>query len=153
MTKPFAPSRTETYEHAINGLLTKRLELLTEAERLRDRIAEVRNDVLALDRTLTAIGYKGNDLEAMLPRQRRQVVFGRGELIRGILDELRGADRPLRSREIANALIAVIGDDPRDQRYISDLTKRVGKALRPLKITGDIALAHDKHGNALWRIA
>ena len=144
---------TETYEHTIGGLLQKRQELLNEAERLRDRIAEVRNDVLALDRTLTALGYKGNDLEAMLPRQRRQVVFGRGELIRGILDELRGAGRPLRSREIAQSLIAVSGNDPRDQRYIADLTRRVGKALRPMREAGNVASVTDQHGSTMWRLS
>lgn len=142
---------TETYEHAIGGLLQKRLELLTEAERIRDKIAEIRNDILALDRTLGALGYKG-ELETMMPRQRRQVVFGRGELIRGILDELRGAGRPLRSREIAQALMAVQGNDPRDQRYIADLTRRVGKALRPMRDAGNIASSADQHGNTLWRL-
>jgi hypothetical protein len=153
MTQPFRPSVTDTFEHAINGLLTKRLELLTEAERLRDKIAEIRNDILALDRTLGSLGYKGDALEAMLPRQRRQVVFGRGELIRGILDELRGAERPLRSREIAQALIAVSGNDPRDQRYISDLTRRVGKALRPLREAGDVNATTDPHGNSMWSLS
>lgn len=59
----FRPSRTETYEHTVNGLLTKRREMLTEAEHLRDRIAEIRNDLLALDRTLKTLGYEG-DLES-----------------------------------------------------------------------------------------
>ena len=52
MTKPIRAARTETYEHTIFGLLSKRREMLTEAERLRDRMAEIRNDLQALDRTL-----------------------------------------------------------------------------------------------------
>ena len=144
------PARTETYEHTINGLLTHRRELLTEAERLRDRIAEIRNDLLAIDRTLGTLGFKG-DLEGMMPRQKRQVVFGRGELLRAIFDELRGSDRPMRSREIAQALIAVRGEDPRDQRYIADLTRWVGKALRPLRATGAVCCSKDQYGNTLWR--
>lgn len=144
------PARTETYEHAISGLLTKRREMLTEAERLRDRLAEIRNDLQALDRTLETLGFKG-DLEGMMPRQKRQVIFGRGELVRAILDELRGADRPLRSREIAQALIAVQGNDPRDQRYIADLTRRVGKALRPLRESSAVISVMDAHGNVCWR--
>ena len=32
-------SRTQTYEHAISGLLTKRVDLFNEAQRIRDRLA------------------------------------------------------------------------------------------------------------------
>lgn len=85
-----------------------------------------------------------------MPRQKRQVIFGRGELIRAILDELRGAERPLRSREIAQALIALRGEDPRDQRYIADLTRRVGKALGPLQESGSVTSIRDQHGNLTW---
>ena len=152
MTKTYRPATTATFEHTITGLLSKRRDMLTEAELLRDRLAEIKNDLLALDRTLGTLGYKG-DLEAMMPRQKRQVVFGRGDLIRAILDELRGAERPLRSREIAQAIIAVQGNDPRDQRYIADLTRRVGKALRPLRAAGSIQSATDEHGSVVWRIA
>lgn len=146
------PARTETFEHTISGLLSKRRDLLTEAERLRDRLAEIRNDLSALDRTLGTLGFDG-DLEGMMPKQRRHVVFGRGDLLRAILDELRGAERPLRSREIAQAIIAVRGDDPRDQRYIADLTRRVGKALRPLRTEGVVATVADGRGGVSWRTA
>jgi hypothetical protein len=144
-------TRTETFEHTIAGLLTKRRDMLTEAERLRDRIAEIRNDLLALDRTLGTLGYKG-DLDAMMPRQKRQVVFGRGELVRAILDELRNAEQPLRSREIAEAIVAVRGNDTRDQRFISDLVRRIGKALRPLQQSGEIAAVKDRTGCLIWRL-
>lgn len=50
-------SRTDAYEHTINGLLTKRADLFNEAERLRDRMAEIKNDVVALDRVLGTLGY------------------------------------------------------------------------------------------------
>lgn len=149
MQKQLRPAETTTFEHAISGLLAKRRDMLTEAERIRDRLAEIKNDLSALDRTLGTLGFKG-DLEAMMPRQKREVIFGRGELLRAILDELRGAERPLRSREIAQALIAVKGDDPRDQRYIADLTRRVGKALRPLRDADHVGSAFDQHGNLVW---
>lgn len=151
MTKLDHHARTETFEHTINGLLSKRRDLLTEAERHRDRIAEIRNDLLALDRTLSTLGFTG-DLEGMMPRQKRQVVFGRGELLRAILGELRGADAPMTSREIAKAIVAVQGNDPRDQRYVADLTRRVGKALRPLRKGGSIRAHSDRSGNAAWSL-
>ena len=116
--KRFRPTRTDTYEHTISGLLTKRREMLTEAERIRDRLAEIRNDIQALDRTLATLGFSG-DLEGMMPRQKRHVIFGRGELVRAILDEL-GCRTASTIREIAQALVATKGDNPRDQRYIAD---------------------------------
>jgi hypothetical protein len=149
MTKTYKPAETTTFEHTITGLLAKRRDMLTEAELIRDRLAEIKNDLSALDRTLGTLGFTG-DLEGMMPRQKRQVIFGRGDLLRAILDELRGAERPLRSREIAQAIIAVRGDDPRDQRYIADLTRRVGKALRPLKVSGSVKQTTDEFGAIAW---
>lgn len=57
-------------QSAISGLLRKRAELFSEAERIRDWLAEIRNDTDALDRTLGSLGYKG-DLDAAMPRQNR----------------------------------------------------------------------------------
>jgi len=151
MTKTYTPAKTDTFEHTITGLLAKRRDMLTEAELIRDRLAEIKNDLSALDRTLATLGFTG-DLEGMMPRQKRQVIFGRGDLLRAILDELRGAERPLRSREIAQAIIAVRGDDPRDQRYIADLTRRVGKALRPLRESGIVQSARDRCANTVWKL-
>jgi len=63
----------------ISGLLKKRADLFNEAERIRDRLAEIKNDIGALDRVLGTLGYTG-DLDAQMPRQKREVIFGRGEL-------------------------------------------------------------------------
>ncbi|WP_245293352.1 hypothetical protein [Mongoliimonas terrestris] len=141
--------RTETFEHTISGLLTKRADLFNEAERIRDRLAEIRNDIGALDRVLGALGYKG-DLDAAMPRQKREVIFGRGELTKGIMREIRSADGPLSSREIAQNLVALRGEDARDRRYVSDLTRRVSKALRSLRDEGYVKSGADHKGNTLW---
>jgi len=63
------PARTESFEHTISGLLAKRAELFNEAERIRDRLAEIKNDVGAIDRVLGTLGYQG-DLDAAMPRQK-----------------------------------------------------------------------------------
>jgi hypothetical protein len=83
-------------ETVISGLLAKRADLFNEAERIRDRLAEIRNDIGAVDRVLGTLGYAG-DLDAEMPRQKRNVLFGPGELTRAILDELRTATGPLAS--------------------------------------------------------
>lgn len=75
-------------ETVISGLLGKRADLFNEAERIRDRLAEIRNDIGVVDRVLGTLDYAG-DLDAEMPRQKRNVLFGPGELTRAILDELR----------------------------------------------------------------
>lgn len=100
MTDTITRSRTETFQHTVSGLLTKRADLFNEAERIRDRLAEIKNDVSAIDRVLGTLGYTGN-LDAEMPRQKREVLFGRGELTRGCLEALRDADGPLTSRQVA----------------------------------------------------
>lgn len=145
------PARTETYEHTVSGLLAKRAELFNEAERIRDRLAEIKNDVGAIDRVLGSLGYTG-DLDAEMPRQKRQVIFGRGELTRAVLNELRGADGPLSSREIARGAIALSGQDARDRKFLSEHTKRVSKVLRTLRDENVVRSSVDAKGNVMWTL-
>ncbi|MGE0281637.1 MAG: hypothetical protein AB7P20_13635 [Rhizobiaceae bacterium] len=142
-------ARTETFEHTITGLLKKRADLFNEAERIRDRLAEIRNDIGAVDRTLGVLGYKG-DLDAAMPRQKREVIFGRGELSKAIYEELRNAAGPLSSRDIAREIVAMRGEDARDRKYLADLTKRVSKALRQMKAEGHARSVADAKGNMTW---
>lgn len=143
-------ARTDTFEHTITGLLGKRVELFHEAERIRDRLAEIKNDIGAIDRTLGVLGYTG-DLDAAMPRQKREVIFGRGELARAIYAELRQAEGPLSSRDIARNLIEMQGDDARDRRYLSELTKRVSKALRGMYQEGSVVRLADAKGGYSWQ--
>ena len=143
-------ARTETYEHTISGLLQKRADLLGEAEHIRDRLAEIKNDVSAVDRVLVTLGYTG-DLDAQMPRQKREVIFGRGELTRAILNELRGAGRPHDKPVIAQSVVALTGD-ARDRKFVSDLTRRTGKALRNLRDENVVRSSVDQKGNVMWSL-
>lgn len=143
--------RHSEYQHTISGLLHIRVELYHEAERIRDRLAELKNDIEGLDRTLRVLGYEGN-VDAAMPRQKRHVVFGRGELTKAVLGVLRREKRPMTCREIAQEIVATSGMDARDRRYISDLVKRVGKALRQYPDTGLVRKATDEMGNVVWRV-
>jgi outer membrane translocation and assembly module TamA len=142
-------ARTDTFDHTISGLLTKRADLFNEAERLRDRLAEIRNDIGAIDRSLGVFGYTG-DLDAAMPRQKREVIFGRGELSKAIYGELRDALEPISSRDIARSIVVMRGEDARDRKYLSDLTKRVSKALRQMKAEGHVRSVADAKGNLSW---
>ncbi|MCO5131745.1 MAG: hypothetical protein M9932_14470 [Xanthobacteraceae bacterium] len=149
MSDTIKRSRTETFEHTISGLLTKRADLFNEAERIRDRMAEIKNDIGAIDRVLGTLGYTG-DLDAEMPRQKREVLFGKGELTRAIYDELRMAESPMLSRDIARSIVALRGEDARDRKYLSDLTKRVSKALRAMRESGEVRSMADIKGNVAW---
>lgn len=140
------PARTETFGHTISGLLTKRADLWNEAERIRDRLAEIRNDIGAIDRTLGVLGYAG-DLDAAMPRQKRNVIFGKGELFRAVMDVLRTAQGPLTTRQIAQEIVAIGGHDARDRRFVADLVKRVGKCLRQ---TDAARKGTDSRGNVVY---
>lgn len=142
-------ARTDTYDHTISGLLAKRAELFNEAERIRDRLAEIKNDIGAVDRVLGTLGYTG-DLDAAMPRQKREVIFGRGELSKAIMGELRHATEPVSSRDIAREIVTMQGNDARDRKYLSELTKRVSKALRSMKAEGLVRSVADTKGNLSW---
>ncbi|MGA0534249.1 MULTISPECIES: hypothetical protein [Hansschlegelia] len=119
-------------DHTISGLLRKRAELFNEAERIRDRMAEIWNDIDALDRTLGSFGYMG-DLDAVMPRQKRQVMFGTGELTRALMRTIADAGGPMTSRELAQTVISLRGDDARDRRLLSEATPPGVKGLAEAK--------------------
>lgn len=87
-----------------------------------------------------------------MPRQKHNVIFGKGELTRSILDELRSATGSMGSREIAQANVALDGKDARDRKLITDLTRRASKALRILKGSGDVRSSVDTKGNLMWTL-
>jgi hypothetical protein len=87
-----------------------------------------------------------------MPRQNREIVFGRGELTRSVLDELRGATGPVSSREVAQALVALSGQDVRDRKDITELKRRVSKTLRRLRAEEIVQSAVDSNGNVKWSI-
>ncbi|MEQ8305026.1 MAG: hypothetical protein RIA09_00570 [Hoeflea sp.] len=146
--KNLARSRATDFSHTINGLLTKRADLFNEAKELRERIAEIKNDIDAIDRALGTFGYTG-DLDAAMPRQKRHVVFGKGELFRSCMTVLRGAEGPLTSRQIAQEIVELNGQDARDRKYVNDLVKRVGKCLRQ---TDGARKGTDGVGNVVWSV-
>ena len=142
----------EPYANTISGLLRKRSELMGDAQRLREELAHVGNNVEALDRTLIALGYEGN-LKAVQPRGNRIVFFARDELRRFLLDELRKAGAPISSRDLAEKIITLDGKDARDRRLRNDMVKRVGKSLKLLRSQRLAMSGRDEAGRFAWRLA
>lgn len=152
MSETIRRARTDAYEHTITGLLTKRADLFNEAERIRDRLAEIRNDVTALDRVLGSLGYSG-DLNAAMPRQKQERLFGAGELTRAIFEVLRNATEPMATRDIAREIIAVNEQDARDRKLLTEVTRRVSKALRVQAQRSAVQRSTSGLGAVIWRRA
>lgn len=145
------PARTETYQHAISALLTRRGEMLEELAVIRERQAALANDIDALDRTLETLGYAGDvQLTARVPRV---VLFYRGELRQYLVGQLR-EHGPRTSRQMAEALAREEGKDAFDRRMLTDIVKRMGKALRLMADAGIVSRTPDKiSGEYVWRLA
>ena len=115
----------------IAGLLAKRQELLTANSELRERMAIVSNDIEAVERVLDSLGYQ--DEMTTTPRAARIVLFYRNELRDYLTAELRKSDEPLTARELARRICQVEGKDWQDRRLMTDVTRRVGCALRKMR--------------------
>ncbi len=120
-------ARTTTFEHTISGLLTKRADLFKEEGQIHDQLAEIGNDVRAIDRVLASLGYEG-EADAEMPR-RREVLYGMGQLSRAILDAIRTAPGPISSRELAKIVMCANGYDPGDTKALNEHARRVSKAM------------------------
>lgn len=132
------PQRTRSYKVTILGLLTKRIDLVREGGRSAD--------IAALDRTLRVLGYDG-EIAALMPAQGVRV-FRNGGLRRACLDVLEAADRPLKSREIAERVY--VG---RDAAYVARATMRISKCLRADRRAGNVTTTM-RDGRALvWEPA
>jgi len=84
-----------------------------------------------------------------MPRQKRHVVFGKGELFRSCMTVLRTTKEPLTSRMVAQQIVELNGHDARDRKYVNDLVKRVGKCLRQ---TEAAQKGTDARGNVVWSV-
>lgn len=139
------------YENTVLGLLRKRRDLLGETDRLRKALSSNMEDIRALDRTLRALGHKG-DLKRMTPAGARQVVFHRDELRRYLIDQLRTASEPLDARELAERTMRKEGQDPSDRDLRNRMMKRVGQCLRLLRRQKIAVSQYNEQGYFVWTL-
>ena len=78
------------------------------------------------------------------------MLFQQGELRRVCLDLLRRADKPLTSREIAEHIIQLEGNDPADRRLSIEMIRRVGKSLKLLRKQGLAVSKQDQFRHYAW---
>lgn len=144
-------ARTETFEHAISGLLKRRAELQDENAALRERLAAITLDVEAIDRVLDSLGYAG-ELENRTARQERLILFYRGELRNFVLRTLREAGEPISTRAIAMKLCETEKGEGFDRKLLSDVVRRCSKALRQMRAMGTVRSAGYVGGAAVWAL-
>ena len=142
----------EPYQNTISGLLRKRSEMVDELHSMRERMGVVTNDIQSLDRVLQAFGYEGEIGEIEHVRS-RMVLFHKSELQQHILYELRRAQTPMSSRDLAVSIVTSEGKDRYDRRTILDVIKRVTKSVKTLRDRGLVIGSRDKRGKYVWRCA
>ena len=140
------------YRNTISGLIRKRREMMDEMQQLRERQAELGNDIEFLDRTLEALGHDPLDLPLAKPRSSRTMLFHRNELKRFLLDQMRDETKPISSRTLAERIAKAEGKDGRDRKLVNDLVKRVGKSLKLLRAQGLTKSAYVPHEGLMWEL-
>jgi hypothetical protein len=139
-------------ETVINGLLAKRKDFQGEIAEARERIAILSNDIDAIDRLLESFGHIESGVQT--PRKNRIVLFYRNQLREYLLTELRKADRPLSTRELACLVCQCEGKDPGDRKLLANMVGRVGCAMRQLRAAKSVqGGAREEGGLAVWSIS
>lgn len=118
---------------AINALLTWRGRRLRSLRLKEGDEAELLADIAAIDRVLVnVLGFEG-DIQAASRDFRREATFKRGELYRMVCDVLRGAERPLTTREITEIVMARKGVEMVPGRLSKERINRVRAVCRKLR--------------------
>ena len=113
--------RSKDYSMVINGLMTRRSFLISEAPDTLDM------DLEAIDHALRLLGFQ-EDPQDFMPCRKNKRIFAKGEMLRLIRGVLKDADKPMTSREICLAILPP-DFDLNDKRRVNQVTSRVYKAL------------------------
>ena len=130
----------------ISNLLSKREELNREIERLRDRIGDIRSDLVALDRVLKLSGHETYSSHVL----QRDAPFGR-TYGREIMDILRDAGQPMAisaiSAKIAEARHLAFETTKMRRKF----DERIRGAARLLRQKGWVETLGEG-GDTVWRL-
>ena len=90
--------RSKEYSMAINGLMTRRSFLISDAPETLDM------DLKAIDRSLRLLGFL-EDPQDFMPCRKNKRIFAKGEMLRLVRGVLKDADKPMTSREICLTIL------------------------------------------------
>jgi hypothetical protein len=126
------------YDLTLSGLLRMRAEMAGRAEAMR---AQLTGQLSALDHidAVIRILKPDIDLEDLPERPVAPALSGtRGDLQRFLIDELRRANRPRDTHELAEAIMRERGLDPTDRVIVKLIQRRTGYALAKLRNKGKV---------------
>jgi hypothetical protein len=121
------------YDLTLSGLLRKRAEMAGQVEAQQAALGKLIADMSHID---AAIRVFRPDIDlADLPEKLAPAPFTgfRGEIQRFLLDELRKANRPLSTFDLAEHVMAKRGLDPEDRTIATLIRRRTGYALAKLR--------------------
>jgi len=132
-----------TYAMATHGLFHKRIEIMRAGNR--------DDDIVVIDRALRLMGYEG-DIEGIMPAERVQHLFASGELRLCLMETLRNADKPLKSRELATITLQNKVCGPVHPKRIAATTLNVAKALKSDLDYGNVTTAKIDGWSLVWSL-
>ena len=141
------------YDLTLHGLLRKRWELAGELEGLRAQTRSLLSALQHIDATIRVFN-PAIDLED-LPEGTVPAPFTgfRGEIQRFLLDELRKANAPQSTFDLADKIMAKRGIDASDRVLRNLIRKRTGYALAKLRKAGRVTSQRAHRSAPLeWRL-
>ena len=122
--------------HIIQGLLKRRSELMGDVAHLESQIVEIKGDIGHIDGSLRAFGYTDKE-KKIIPRQRPAAgIFRPKELPRLLSAQLRAANQPLTSFDIAKAICKDKGWDIPNDLFLDALAQKIRRVLDKMNIKG-----------------
>lgn len=141
------------YDLTVQGLIRKRAELAGQVEAMHCQLASIMAQLNAIDTSIRV--FKPEiDLDD-LPERTAPAPFSgfRGEIQRFLLDELRKANLPRTTFDLADAIMDRRGLDRSDKIATSLIRKRTGYALAKLRKSGRVTSSRSHRSTPLeWQI-
>jgi hypothetical protein len=142
------------YDLTVQGLIRKRAEMAGQVTALQAQLGELICALSHIDASIRV--FKPDiDLEDLPERLAPAPFTGfRGEIQRFLLDELRGANHPLSTLELAERVMRKRGLDPADRVVFKLISHRTGYSLAKLRKAGK-AVSQRAHRTAPleWNLA
>ena len=141
------------YDLTLSGLLRKRAEMAGQVEAMQAQLGALITDLSHID---AAIRVFRPDIDlADLPEKLAPAPFTgfRGEIQRFLLDELRKANHPLSTFDLAERVMAKRGLPPDDRVIVKLIQRRTGYALAKLRNKGKVTSGRSHRSAPLeWRL-
>ena len=141
------------YGHTIDGLIRKRAEMAGQVEALQVQLGALIGDLTHVDATIRV--FRPDIDLADLPEKLAPAPFTgfRGEIQRFLIDELRKANHPLSTFDLAERVMKKRGIDPSDRVMFKLIAKRTGYALAKLRKAGKATSARTHRSAPLeWQL-